>query len=476
MKNTNNYIVVDLDGTLIKTDLFVESIIKLVKQNPLNLIRIFWWILQGRLVAKDRVAALVGINAECLPYEDELVDYLKEKKSQGKTLILASASHKAYADCVANHLGIFDQVIASDASINLKGLSRLKAIHEIVGNEGFVYAGDSSADRPIWKEASSNIFVNAPRSDVKNAEILGKSEKVITAQQSVVTAFIKQMRLHQWAKNVLVFVPLFTSHSYHEPKFILTILIAFICFSFCASGVYFLNDLLDLDVDRRHKNKRFRPLASGSLPLSFGLVGVIALPLAAFSLALSFLPLVFFVVLAFYFILSNTYSFFLKGISTADVMALAVLYTLRIVAGAMAIDVELSSWLMAFSIFVFISLANLKRYIELLSLPESDSMAHGRGYSKNDSKAIFSLGASNITASVLVLAVYINSNEVTSQYQKPEILWLLCFLMLYWGNRIWVGAGRGKIDDDPVAFAIKDPVSRVIGFAFIIVVIAAKYL
>ena len=196
----------------------------------------------------------------------------------------------------------------------------------------------------------------------------------------------------------------------------------------------------------------------------------------AFAAALAFLPTVFVGVLAVYFLITNAYSFGLKRISTADVMTLAILYTLRVVAGAAATDIALSSWLLAFSIFLFVSLAYLKRYVEVGALPEDDAKAHGRGYSAADSETMFSLGIANITASVLILALYINSAEVVQLYQTPEILWLLCLLMLYWGNRIWVGARRGKIADDPVVFAIKDKVSRMVGVAFLIVALAAKYI
>lgn len=471
-----NYIVVDLDGTIIRTDLFIESTIKVIKQNPLNFFRVVWWLFHGWAYVKDRLAGLVDINVEYLPYELDVLDYLKDKKSQGNFLILATASHKIYAERVASHLGIFDRVLASDGKTNLKGLNKLRKIREIIGDESFIYAGNSAADRPIWKAAVGNIFVNAPRSDVKRAKIFGKSEKVITTKHLAVYAFIKQMRPHQWAKNVLIFIPLFTSHSYFEPKLLLFSLLAFLCFSLCASGVYFLNDLLDLEADRRHKTKRFRPLASGNLSLFLGLVGAIVLPLIAFALAVSLLPLAFLIVLTLYYFLSNAYSLFLKSISTADIMVLAILYTLRIIAGASAVDLELSSWLLAFSMFVFVSLANLKRYIEISSLSDNQPKAHGRGYSKKDSETLFSLGIANITASTLVLALYVSSKEVMSQYQRPEILWFLCFLMLYWSNRIWVGARRGKISDDPVAFALKDSVSRIIGVMFIVTVVLAKYL
>ena len=476
MSNSVDHIFVDLDGTLVRTDLFFESILQLIKRNPLNIFWVVLWLIQGRAVAKEKIANLVDVDAENLPYEPSLIEFLREKKAQGKNLILATASHRIWADKVSAYLGIFDHVIASDSANNLKGKKKLAAIRDMVGDAEFSYCGDSSADRPIWSEATQNVFVNAPQKDVDAATSQNKAEKVIVSSKSSVAAFFKEMRVHQYAKNALIFVPLFTSHHYQDSAQLLNVVVAFVCFSLCASGVYFLNDLLDLEADRLHAKKRHRPLASGDLPLSLGIAGAVLLPVLAFGLAGVFLNFAFFGVLAAYFCLTNAYSFFLKRVSTADVMVLAVLYTLRVVAGAAAAELTLSSWLMGFSIFVFVSLAYLKRYIEVAALSEDVDKAHGRGYSAADSETMFSLGISNITASVLVLALYINSEEVTILYQSPVILWLLCLLMLYWGNRIWVGARRGKIADDPVVFAIKDKVSRLVGVSFLLVVLAAKHL
>lgn len=475
MNKNIHLIFVDLDGTLIRTDLFFEAAIKLIKRNPLNIFRLALWILQGRAIAKDHVARRVELNVEDLPYETPLIDYLREKKSQGRRIVLATASHRIYAEKIAAHLDLFDDVIASDAGRNLKGVKKLAAIRECAGDAAFVYAGDSPADRPIWKEAISNIFINAPARDVKRAETLAKAEKTITRDQSLIRSFIKEMRIHQWAKNALIFVPLFTSHTYQDLTHLLAAVIAFISFCLCASGVYFLNDLLDLDADRSHASKRFRPLASGALPLQAGLFGAIGLPLAAFFLAWQFLPLYFFSILALYFFITNAYSFFLKSISTADVMTLALLYTLRVIAGAAAAGVQLSSWLMAFSIFIFVSLAYLKRYIEIAALDQSAGRAPGRGYSAGDSETLFSLGAASATTSVLVMALYIQSPEITRLYHNPDMLWVLCLIILYWNNRIWLGARRGKISGDPVVFAIKDNVSRALGLAFVAVIMLARY-
>lgn len=475
MNKNIHQIFVDLDGTLIRTDLFFEAAIKLIKLNPLNIFRLALWILQGRSIAKERVAQRVELNVQDLPYETSLVDYLTEKKRQGHPIVLATASHRIYAEKIAAHLDLFDHVIASDSVGNMKGIKKLAAIREYIGDAAFTYAGDSSADRPIWKEAAANIFVNAPDRDVKKAESRDKAEKTIIRDHSLIRSFIKEMRIHQWAKNVLIFVPLFTSHTYLELNHLFITALAFVSFSLTASGVYFLNDLLDLDSDRSHASKRFRPLASGALPIQAGFFGAIGLPLIAFVLAFQFLPLAFFGFLALYFLITNAYSFYLKTISTADVMTLAVLYTLRVIAGAAAAGVQLSSWLMAFSIFLFVSLAYLKRYIEVAALDKNMTKAPGRGYSADDSETLFSLGVASATTSALVMALYIHSDDVTRLYHNPQLLWALCLIILYWNNRIWLGARRGKISGDPVIFAIKDKVSQALGLAFVSVILLARY-
>lgn len=476
MNSEIRQIYVDLDGTLIKTDLFFEAILKLIKKNPLYIFSLIFWILQGRPVAKEKVAERVDIEAENLPYQQELLDYLKMKKEQGWSLILATASHIRYAQKISDHLGIFDNIIATDQKNNMKGSRKLEEIQKLSAGNPFSYAGDSKADIPIWDAAHSNIFVNAPKSAIQNAKKCDKVEKVIsTRSRSMARAFFKGMRPQQWAKNILVFVSLITAHQYTDDDIVITFLLAFVCFSLCASGVYFMNDLLDIEADRHHKTKHKRPIASGDLPIPYGIMGAIILPFLAFSIAMVFLRIEFVLVLAFYFIVTNLYSFSLKTISTADVMTLAVLYTLRVIAGAVAADIELSSWLLTYSIFLFVSLAYLKRYIEISSLASNGENAKGRGYSADDAETMYSLGTANITASIIVLALYLNSEDVMVQYHHPQILLMLCFLMLYWSNRIWVGARRGKITDDPVIFAIKDKVSRYIGVAFILTVLVAKF-
>ena len=467
-------VFVDLDGTLIRSDLFFESILIFLRQKPLNFIRLMCWLIMGRSVAKALVARNVRLDIASLPYESELIDYIKLQRKQGHRIVLATASHWSYANQVADHLGLFDEVMATTAKLNLKGSAKLQQIENRVKGEPFAYAGDSAADRPIWNAASANIHVNSRSSDIALSHSRNKLEKTIQSRPSAVKAFVRTMRIHQYAKNALIFVPLITAHRYGDSAAVVASFWAFLCFSLCASGVYFLNDLLDLSADRQHTNKRNRPLASGELSLTVGAVGAVCLPLFAFITAVLILPTNFVAVLAAYFIITSAYSFYLKSIATTDVITLAVLFTLRVIAGATVLEIMLSSWLLAFSVFIFVSLAYLKRYVEVSTLSNREENAKGRGYTFDDRESLFILGATNSTISVLVLSLYISSPAVSIYYPNSQALWVLCLLMLYWSNHIWVEARRGKIHHDPVIFALRDPVSRGVLLAFAVVILIAR--
>ena len=464
---------VDLDGTLIRTDLFAESILQYLRKNPLNVFSLLTLLAKGRSVAKAVLARRIRFDAARLPYEPGLISYIQMRKSAGSKIVLATAAHWLHAQRIARHLGLFDAVLASNGRLNLKGKLKLKQIKTMSAGRPFDYAGDSASDRPIWRAAERVILVNAPERDIKLAEIQHRVALTLRTRSNLAYAFRKGMRLHQWAKNALLFVPLLTSHRYVNMADDMRSTVAFIAFGLCASGNYLINDLLDLEADRAHTTKRKRPLAAGDMPISFGIVGALIFPLLAFTGSILLLPWQFAACMAVYFATSNFYSLYLKRVSTADVITLAVLYTIRVIAGAAAILVTVSSWLLAFSMFTFVSLAYLKRYTEVAALADRDFKAPGRGYSHVDAETMFSLGIANATASTLVLALYISSNEVKTLYRSPDILWFLCLLMLYWSNRVWVGARRGKIHDDPVVFALKDPVSRLIGIAALAVVFLA---
>jgi 4-hydroxybenzoate polyprenyltransferase/phosphoserine phosphatase len=464
---------VDIDGTLVRTDLLYEAAWRYVRTAPWRLFTLIWLAFGGPARVKTFLARKTAFDPAALPYEPSMIELINARKRAGYRTVLITASHRKYASRIAAHLDLLGGAYGSSSRQNLKGAAKLTRIRSLSEGRSFIYAGNSTADRPIWAASERGILVNAPSKDVKAAELAGRAALVVKSRPPVWRAFLREMRLYQWVKNALIFVPLFTSHGYSDIHLVLLAMMAFLAFSLCASGHYFLNDLIDLDADRGHHTKRIRPLASGDLPVVYGAVGAILLPIAGILLSLARLPLNFTLLLLSYLALTNLYSFYLKSRSTADIFALALLYTIRVIAGGAALAISLTSWLLAYSMFVFISLAYLKRYVELSNL--AAGQIKGRGYAKGDAETIFILGIANTTAAVVVLALYISSPEVKILYRAPEFLWGICFLMLYWGNRIWVGARRGKINDDPVLFALKDKVSRYVLLAMIVVVLAARF-
>lgn len=469
-------IVVDLDGTLIRTDLFVEAATIFLRGNPLNFFLLIYWLIRGRPFAKKELSQRITFDFTKLPYRSELLEYLAERKNEGHAVWLATATSESYARGVAEHLKLFDLVISSTDKKNLKGKSKLRELRKHLDGKSFVYVGDSKSDLPIWAAADKALVVGSQSNRLQR---LVDSKKVLRVldedHSSFVKLFLKQARLHQWAKNALIFVPLLTSHSYVVVEKTYSSFLAFLLFGLCASGVYFLNDLFDLQADRSHPTKANRPLASGRLPPQVAIVGAIALPGLALFLAGISLSFQFLLTLVFYYLVTVIYTLKIKRILIADVMTLAFLFTLRVIAGAAAIDVELSSWLLAFSVFFFVSLAYLKRYIEFTHDGAREDSDVGRGYRTFDSESLFSQGASSGIASIVVLSLFINSDDFQAQYSSPDLLWALCFLLFYWTNRVWTLARRGKIEHDPIAFAIRDRASLVMCACCIVVVLMARF-
>lgn len=451
---------VDLDGTLIRSDLLVESALGFVRRNPLNIVRCGAWLLRGKAAMKQEIARRSEIDVTLLPYDDRVVDWLRERTSQRR--VLCTASDRKYADAVAAHVGVFDEVIASDGERNLAGSNKAQALVERYGERGFDYAGNARPDLEVWRYARRAIVVNASDSLTRAAGEVTSVEQVMPRHGGGPRTWAKALRLHQWLKNLLIFLPLLASHKLFHFDAMLLSLLAFLSFGLCASGVYLLNDLLDLESDRGHPRKRLRPFAAGALPLTSGLVATPALTLAAFALALT-VDVKFALVLLGYWLLTLAYSFRLKRIAMLDTVVLAALYTVRIIAGTVAIHVGLSFWLLAFSMFLFLSLALVKRYTELQGLVQQGrSRTDGRGYEVDDLGLIQSLGGASGYLAVLVLALYINSSASEVLYRHQQVLWLLCPLLLYWVSRVWLKAHRGLMDDDPVVFALTDYVSRIV--------------
>lgn len=467
-------LVVDLDGTLIHTDMLHESALKVLRDQPLDVLRFPFWLSQGKAALKRELASRTSFDPETLPYNQELLEWLTQQRAAGRSLILCTASDQRIAARIAEHLRIFDEVIASDGVANIAGARKAQALVDRLGERGFDYAGNSSTDLAVWKHARRAVVVNGAPSLTEQARAECEVEQTFPRPSAGISAWRRALRLQQWLKNLLLFVSLLASHDIGNVDAWLSLVVAFVAFSVCASSVYIANDLLDLESDRIHPRKRFRPFASGAIAAWKG--AVLAPVLLAVGLGTgALLPGHFLAWLTVYFALTCAYSWVLKRLVLVDCLTLAVLYTLRIVAGAAAAGHSLSFWLLAFSVFLFLSLAFVKRYAELeVQMLNGKGGAHGRGYSTSDAPLIQTMGIVSGYAAVLVLALYLNSDAVIQLYRKPEMVWGAVPIMLFWVSWIWMQAHRGKMHDDPLVFAIKDHASLVCGALFAAVLYAGS--
>jgi len=465
------HIVVDLDGTLVLTDTFAASVLEALRRRPLSLIAVIAALLRGRAACKRVAALLARLNIGSLPYNEPLVAYLRQQRGLGCRLILATGADLSIASAVAEHLGIFDEVIASNEGRNVIGDEKLRAIQEMLGDAPFTYAGNSRADLKVWKRSHSAILVGAPRSCARELRDAGIS--VLQEFQGARLgwkALVRCLRLHQWSKNLLVFVPIILAHKIWNVFAMGQGLLAFLAFSFCASTFYIVNDLLDLQADRVHPRKRRRPLASGEVSVEAGL-GLGALTAVATAALAAVLPFESSVLLAGYAGMSLLYSLKLKRMLFLDVVSLALLYAVRVLYGGSATGIKISLWTLAFSLFLFASLATIKRLAELRRVNVSATgVQEYRGYREVDVTQLASLASAGGYVAVLVLALYINSPEIQLLYRRPQGLWLLCPILIYWIGRVSLIANRGDLDDDPVAFALKDRATWIAGIvaAFIL--------
>lgn len=467
-------LVVDLDGTLLRSDLLVETGLAFLRDQPHRLFAPLRWLTQGKATLKHELALATEIDASVLPYDAAVIHYIEDARDAGREIVLATASHHHLADQVAVHLGLFDAVIASDRERNLSAHAKRDVLVQRYGDKGFDYLGNSNDDLPVWRAAHRAVVVNAPQAVERKARAQGNVSEVIQSGGATPRDWVRALRLHQWLKNLLVFVPLLAAHKVGDGWAIFDAMLAFLAFGLCASSVYLLNDLLDLRDDRHHVRKRLRPFAAGRIPLQTGVVVLPALLLGAFTLAAWQLPPGFGLVLAGYYALTLAYSVAIKRRMVIDVITLAALYTLRIIAGAAALEVPLSFWLLAFSMFMFLSLALVKRQAELFQVrSQSNDKARGRGYLADDMQMISSLGAAAGYMAVMVLALYINDANTTELYRHPEFIWLVCPLLLTWISRVWMLAHRGEMNEDPVLFAMRDRASLYMGAIIALVFWAA---
>jgi 4-hydroxybenzoate polyprenyltransferase len=463
---------VDLDGTLITTDTLWESVALLFRRRPWTAVALPFWLLGGRARFKRAVADRATLDPKNLPYRKDLLEALRTSRDNGRKLVLATAADRKIAEGVASHLGLFQAVHASDGEVNLKASNKRDLLRATYG-EGFDYVGDSSADEPIFAVATQGYLVGASRSAAK---IPGRLPKVllISLKASLVRALIKQLRPHQWAKNALLLLPLLLAPNIPRMDQVGRAFLALIAFCCCASAGYVFNDLLDIEADRAHVSKCKRPFASGALPIVVGPPLFLGLLGVSFGLSALFLPLGFVIALAIYFVGTLSYSLWLKKVLLLDVLVLAALYTHRILSGGAATGVRVSAWLLGFSLFIFTSLAFAKRYVELKALT-SDDKVKNRGYFRTDLEMVTAMGTASGYTAALVFALYIDSTAVRAVYREASVLWLILPVLLYWFGRIWLLAGRGRMQEDPVKFAIKDPVSLLCGAIIASIAVLARF-
>ena len=468
---TERPLCVDLDGTLVKSDTFVDSLMVLARRHPIAFLRTPLWALKGKAHVKSQVASMVTLDVAHLPYNRPLLDYLRDEHAAGRKLYLATGADHILARNVANHLGIFEDVIASDGITNLTGQNKLERLEQRFPD--FDYVGNALLDLPILQGAEEAMLANP---DLRLNSAL-KSRNIPVSRRFIdrsrlPSALVKGLRVHQWAKNLLVFLPLLLAHSL-RPGLVLIAVAAFFCFCFTASATYIFNDLLDLETDRVHLNKRKRAFAAGDLSVTAGLG--ISFSLAALALIIAvYLPRTFLIYLLLYFVTTLAYSLSLKRVVLVDVIVLSSLYTIRMMAGSAATQTPVSPWLAAFSIFLFLSLAMVKRFSELQNLhARGVTPTNGRGYLLSDIEQLRSFGTSSAYASIVIFALYINGHDVVALYHHPNRMWLITPLLILWISRVWLLASRGLLDEDPVVFALEDRMSLLLGLGVAIIAYSA---
>lgn len=464
---------VDLDGTLVKSDTLVDSLLVLLRTHPALMLMLPARLLRGKAAFKAFVTKSVSLDIAQLPYNRELLLFLQQQHKEGRAIYLATGADVVLAHRVATHLGIFSGVLGSDGATNLTGNKKLDGLRSRLGQGAFDYIGNGSPDLPLLAHATEAMVANpslALRIKLRARGI--RPVREFQERSGTVKSVFRAMRPHQWAKNLLVLLPLLLAHKL-KIEGLVSALLAFCCFSLTASATYIVNDLLDIETDRHHPQKRSRPFASGDLSAFTG-AGIAAVLLLLALLGARLLPVAFYGWLLLYLAMTLAYSTYFKKIPVVDVLTLSGLYTLRLLAGSAATGTHISHWLGGFSVFLFFSLAVAKRFAELENLSATDSPPkNGRGYMLVDIPQLRSFGTSSAFAAVVIFAIYISGPDVIKLYRNPSLLWLIMPLMILWLCRVWLLASRGELHEDPVVFALTDRMSLLIGGAVAVVTILA---
>ena len=458
-------LVVDVDGTLLKSDLLHEATLQFVARYPLEAWKLGSWLLRGKAALKARLAERVDPGTDSIPLREETVALIRAAQETGRPVYLASASDRRWVEPIAERIGGIAGVLASDGQVNLAGSNKAAALVETFGHQKFDYIGDHRVDLPVWAEARRQLLVGHSPSLEAAVKRRFPDVETIARPRPSIRAHFRALRTHQWAKNTLVFLPVIAGHSFRQLDVLLATITAFFAFSLAASSAYIINDLLDLPGDRDHPRKCRRPFAAGEVPITRGIAMALALMAAAILLAAT-LPARFLFILAVYVCFTLGYSLYLKRKLLIDVIVLGGLYTLRVFGGVAATGERQSQWLLMFSLFLFLCLATVKRCSELVARRDAGKPGPiGRNYQASDLDVLFPLGAAAGYGAVLVVTLYLSSPEVVALYSHPTRLWLICPLLLYWVSRVLVLSNRNLLHDDPVIFALTDPVSWLTGLA-----------
>lgn len=453
-------LVVDLDGTLLKSDMLYESFWSAFALKWHTPLMAFTKLLESKAALKSYLSNESNIDAASLPYDKNVIEYIQSHRAKGGSVALVTATHQVIADQIADHLKIFDEVHGSHDDNNLKGLAKANFLAERFGEGNFCYMGDTASDLPVWKVSGKVVTVNAKETLCRQADAFGKPIEHLKTFTRSWQPYLQALRIHQWSKNILIFLPMLAAQKFDSISFFSSVL-AFVAICLVASSVYITNDLLDLNADRSHPRKRSRPLASGILPIAHGNLMALALLSLGFATA-AFLGWIFLLAIGSYYFLTVAYSLILKRKIAVDICVLAGLYSMRIVAGGVAANIELSVWLLAFSIFLFLSLGAVKRQTELVDLVKRGELeAKGRGYHAQDLPIISIISLTSGYISVLVMVLYLNSPNILELYQTPQVLWGICCILIYWLTRVVLLTHRGSMHDDPVVFATRDKISQI---------------
>ena len=465
-------LVVDVDGTLIRTDLLQEASLQFLARHPAEAWRLLPWAMSGKAGLKAALANRVDPGCDTVPLCEEVVECIRAAQAEGRPVYLASASDVRYVELLAERIGGIAGAFGTEDGHNLSGVDKARRLSEYFGDQGFDYVGNDGVDIPVWQAARSQLVVSTGRRFSAHVRKRFPEAEILTEQARGSDPYVRSLRVHQWAKNALVFLPLIAGHTF-DPDSLARTVLAFFCFCMAASSAYVINDLFDLPGDRAHHRKRNRPFASGDLPVSHG-PAFAALLLGLALIPTLLLPWWFTAVLTLYVASTLTYSLYLKRQLLVDVIMLGALYTMRVLGGVAAVGVAQSPWLLMFSLFLFLCLAIVKRCSELVARGAAgESETIGRGYRVEDLNIMLGLGAAAGYGSVLVVALYIASPEVQRLYTDPMALWLICPLLLYWVSRILILSNRNQLHDDPVVFALTDRASWVTGALSALVIAVA---